>query len=354
MKLSAVDTRKKTNNLTLIRTLAAFSVTFGHSFILLTGTTANVGAGISSGYFGFMAVAVFFGLSGYLVTQSFCNSKSWATYLEARCLRIFPGLLFANLITVLMVALIVKRGDVSGDFISVAGEYIASSFVFGASCMPGVFAMNPTDCVNGSLWTLGIEFRYYVIVMLLGLCGFYRKSWRFLLALLFAIGLAVLLPADVASQLFSKTIRVHSLDSTFLSLAVSFVMGMLFYLFRERVYLSAIAALVGVVAAYFSEYWWVKVILTVYACFVFGFHPKLYVRRFPQVFDLSYGIYVLSYPVQQTFISFKTLSSPVEVFLSTCAVVIPLAWISWTFVESPALRLKGRFAKLAVGRPRTY
>lgn len=345
MTLAAIDTRKKDNNLTLIRTLAALSVTFGHSFILFSGTTVNVWPGINSGYFGFMAVAVFFGFSGYLVTQSFCNSKSWAHYLEARCLRIFPGLVFANLVTVLIVALVVKRGDVAGEFLASAGEYVASSFVFGASCMPGVFATNPTDCVNGSLWTLGIEFRYYFIVMLLGLLGFYRKIWRFLAALAFAVVLAMALPSEVASSLFSKTIRVHSLDSTFLSLAVSFVLGMLFYLFRTRVYLSVIAALVGVLVAYYSEYWFVKVVLTVYACFVFGFHPKLFIQRFPKAFDLSYGIYVLSYPIQQTFISLKVLSSSMEVFLATCAVVIPLAWVSWTVVESPALRLKGRFAK---------
>ncbi|HHW4679428.1 MAG TPA: hypothetical protein ACQGQH_08350 [Xylella sp.] len=50
--------------------------------------------------------------------------------------------------------------------------------------LPGVFKTNPfPDAVNGSLWTLPIECRWYLILMALGIAGLLRTH----LILLFSV-----------------------------------------------------------------------------------------------------------------------------------------------------------------------
>ena len=59
--------------------------------------------------------------------------------------------------------------------------------------------------------------------------------------------------------------------------------------------------------------------------------------------DLSYGVYVLAYPTQQVLVAVGVGAFGLPVLLGlTLAVVLPLAYASWTFVERPALSLKRR------------
>jgi peptidoglycan/LPS O-acetylase OafA/YrhL len=59
--------------------------------------------------------------------------------------------------------------------------------------------------------------------------------------------------------------------------------------------------------------------------------------------DLSYGVYVLAYPAQQLLVAAGVAALGLPVLLGvTLAVVLPLAYASWTFVEHPVLSLKDR------------
>jgi peptidoglycan/LPS O-acetylase OafA/YrhL len=63
--------------------------------------------------------------------------------------------------------------------------------------------------------------------------------------------------------------------------------------------------------------------------------------------DLSYGTYVFAYPVQRVLgIELGTLG----VIVGTILIVLPIAWLSWTFVESRALG-RARHADRAAERP---
>jgi len=55
--------------------------------------------------------------------------------------------------------------------------------------------------------------------------------------------------------------------------------------------------------------------------------------------DFTYGTYVFSFPVQQILVS-KGIINPYNLFFITIAIVLPLAVLSWKFIESPFLRLK--------------
>jgi peptidoglycan/LPS O-acetylase OafA/YrhL len=52
--------------------------------------------------------------------------------------------------------------------------------------------------------------------------------------------------------------------------------------------------------------------------------------------DLSYGIYIYGYPITQSLICFGMTDSRL-LFCLTLALVSPLAYLSWRYVESPYL-----------------
>ena len=92
------------NNFTLIRFIAASLVLFSHSFALSVGTASAEPLHTSLHItFGQIAVDVFFLTSGFLVTASLLARGSIKTFAKARCLRIYPGLIVAVLLTTLVI-----------------------------------------------------------------------------------------------------------------------------------------------------------------------------------------------------------------------------------------------------------
>ena len=76
-----------------------------------------------------------------------------------------------------------------------------------------------------------------------------------------------------------------------------------------------------------------------YLCLWLGSHlpfPRVGVPN-----DISYGIYIYAFPVQQTLALWQVQRSGYVVFsLCSVALTVPLAAASWWMIEKPALRLK--------------
>ena len=76
-----------------------------------------------------------------------------------------------------------------------------------------------------------------------------------------------------------------------------------------------------------------------YAALVVGFHPKLQLNAF-MTNDYSYGIYVYSFPIQQMMVSSAPSLQPLQHFFWVMFGIVPLAILSWHWLEEPAIRLK--------------
>lgn len=62
--------------------------------------------------------------------------------------------------------------------------------------------------------------------------------------------------------------------------------------------------------------------------------------------DISYGIYIYAFVIQQMlFQLFNYQMSPILNTVLTLATTIPIAFLSWKFIEEPALQLKQKFTK---------
>lgn len=347
MKLHDISTQSRANNLNLIRLLAAISVTFGHSFAMLhpTGRHYEIGPGINSALFGFYAVAIFFMLSGFLILQSYNQSKSNISYILGRVFRIFPGLLFANIVTAILVGFFVLNQGWGFWTDSTHLVYIVKATRFNLSTYKDIFVTMPHNSPNGSLWTLPFEFRYYILVLIFGLLGLTKRKWLLVLAML-SVTASLFIPLPEPVDYFIRhTFKLSDLSATYVCIIICFAVGMLCYSFKENVNISLKLALGSLALFFLVDHWLLKILLLVYVVLVFGFHPKLYISRLNFKIDLSYGIYVLSWPVQQTLIFNKTVTQPENLFFVSMLIVLPLAIFSWIFFESPALKLKNRLTR---------
>lgn len=346
------------NAFNLIRLVCATAVIFSHAHDLTLPTVwQDATVPWLSVPIATVAVYVFFVLSGFLVTMSYDRRRDPAAFIRARALRILPGLWVMLLVTVPVLGLLFSPLSF-GDFLSAPGTsayfvtnaILSSAFYLPAvGTLPGVFEANPAPgVVNGSLWTVAIEIQCYAALLVAAMAGFILNRTRFLMLVALFIVLFLLFPSGIF--LLTGLVR---------RLALPFLFGAAAYVFRDRLPLSGTLAVAGLAIAIslptgtitphlvqpalnLAELKTVAVQLAFgYAALVFAFRAPEAVTRFSAGLpDLSYGIYIYAFPVQQAIVASGLGTTPMSNLLLTLVVTVPLAALSWYLVEKPALKLK--------------
>ena len=330
------------NNFQLIRLLSATAVVLFHSYALTNHWTDEpLWKRIPELNFGALGVACFFVISGFLVTRSWLARERVSSFVAARALRIYPALIAAVVLTVLLAG-----ASSALDWSAFLSHPQTREFVLHVTPawemkyqLPGAFAGNPTPHdVNGSLWTLPVELRLYGAVLVAGAAGLLARRRLFIAGscALFALYLwrpdwLSLFSADVATR----------------DLIVLFALGSLASVWRDVIPVSlAIAAgvltLLVVNPADLARGTFFAPLLA-YLVLVAAYHPRLQWRAFNRVGDYSYGVYVYSFPIQQSLIAFNPGIDPMPLFGLALPLTLAVAALSWHGLEAPALRLKSRF-----------
>jgi peptidoglycan/LPS O-acetylase OafA/YrhL len=93
---------------------------------------------------------------------------------------------------------------------------------------------------------------------------------------------------------------------------------------------------------YYLGYWFWGTLLALPALIIYlGEQSSRCLSKVSMMGDLSYGVYVFAFPVQQTIFHFFGLSLPFAISLSIVLLVTyTLAYFSWHLVELPAMNLK--------------
>jgi peptidoglycan/LPS O-acetylase OafA/YrhL len=209
--------------------------------------------------------------------------------------------------------------------------------------LPGVFAHNPfPNAVNGSLWTLPLEAMMYVVVAILGVTTL--LAHRRVAGALLVVAIAVLI---VQPTWLGSLPMVGSM--LYAVPAIAFLLGMLMAQFRERIPCRGDIALALLAAGVVSVRYWPEV-ATLYACFAasyctfwLAFH-RVRVHVPESIGDVSYGLYVYAFPVQQLVVWLYPAIGPWGLFCAALPATFVLAWFSWHLVERPALAMKGLLA----------
>ena len=307
------------NNLTALRWFAAGLVLYGHAFVFL---------GLSEPLFlqwvplGPLGVYIFFAISGYLVAQSWQRDPSVPRFLAKRALRIFPGLLVCTLLSVFVLGPWLTTLDMATYWRNEHTRgYFTNMALYMTYHLPGVFAQNRLPhAVNGSLWSLPIEFFMYLLLALLGmLATWFQKTnsdsssiqepsklslWLTGLTALSLMGLVALwaLPSTEAWVVYRTDLRQIPLCGVY------FMVGACLFQFKLSKYFTLSNVVLALVLwlclspepKLFAMGSWVVIPFVVLA-FGLAQHPWLS-RWYSR--DYSYGIYIYAFPVQQTWVYF--------------------------------------------------
>jgi peptidoglycan/LPS O-acetylase OafA/YrhL len=328
----------------LIRIVAALMVVLDHAYGV-TGNRRDVPEFSIGSYhvdFGHLGVVIFFLTSGFLVAQSWeRDPKAWRFGLR-RFARIWPAL------AVLVLASVFVLGPLVTSFAE--GVYFRSKFTYDYLWnmtlftrvhfrLPGVFDAQPTQAVNGSLWTLPYEAFAYVGVAVLGVLGIMRRR-----ALVAGVAVVALLAFEfaVVERTISAPYAVLGITQrAAIHLGAFFLLGMALSAYRDRLRVPTLLAVGGAlfvlsfptgVALLFA--------LGVGAMVIaLGMAQNTGVARFHRYGDPSYGIYIFSFPIQQLLVYLGYSPDPVVFFGVSAVISVAAGYLSWWVVEKPAMRL---------------
>ena len=348
MLLQSSVTEGRDNSFNLLRMTAASAVLISHAYPLSSGPQTLEPLEPTLGMtLGTLAVLTFFAISGYFISLSFHNRRSLVHFATARALRIYPGLLWALALTVLILGPVSTKLELARYFsdqntlLYIPRNVALWPLQFD---LPGVFAENPYPAaINGSLWTLVYEVICYVMLVGLGLSGLASNWRRFSLFLalyaLWYVGSIPLLRENYSHITVLRNLHLLSLP---------FVVGMTIFKFRERLRLRFVFVilLAFVTALSFGRPWFHElfVLSWSYTIFYVGFLKCRLLFAYNRLGDYSYGMYIYAFPVEQIIASLYVKCTPVMMIAMSMPITVVLAVISWHFVEERALAQRGILA----------
>jgi len=293
---------------------------------------------------GSLAVLGFFGVSGFLVTRSFCLREEPGNFVRARLLRILPGFYFALLLTAFVLApLIAWTNPAAGEWTFDAAAQFVMRNAFLAIRewnVGGVLHGLPYEgSLNGSLWSLFPESLCYGLVLVFGVLGFLkgkRTNLYLFTALLAVMHVALVVAPERAEGLAPTLLRLTGWTPYFLA----FLVGACVFAAREHFDLGWRGAvfwfLVGGTLLKFGGWKLVGPIVLPLFVLHFAYCGGIRLRG-----DISYGMYVLHFPVFQLLAAMQANKLGYIGFLSLgLGITVALATVSWVVIERPFLRMK--------------
>ena len=328
----------------------ATAVLAWHSIILSTGSTP-LDQALWSGPFRFLPAAIlpmFFALSGFLVSASLERTRLHQ-FLTLRALRIIPALSVAVVFSALLLGPVFTTLPLRQYFASPEfGGFFLNIVGFVHVTLPGVFEHNPDPrFIASQLWTIPFEFACYIALAVLSLSSLLRDRRAFV-----QIIVVCSLAATVCAVLVAPVSPFDHVPG--LALVLCFLAAVSLYLYRDAIPYSPRLALASAVAS--------AVFLEIPNASYLAAFPVAYLTVWlglkdpPRIpfGDLSYGVYVLHFSIEQTIMHlFPGAGSWWRLTVIALPPTFVCAWLSWNWVEHPILSRKARILAALDGGPAT-
>lgn len=341
---------KGENNFDLLRFVFAFVVFLVHAQTLTQNPSlAPLAEWLSSE----IAIQGFFVISGYLVYMSHQNSHTLQHYLQKRVRRIYPAYLSVIVLCAALGAALTSRdigNYVSPDLV----KYLAANLLFLnflAPGLPGVFESNSLQAVNGALWTLKIEVMFYLSVPLIA-WAMRRCGHALTLSLLYAASLLYSLSME---HLYATSGRIifEILARQLPGQLTYFVAGMALYHWRDALPRLRWWSLPALLVLWLVRDPALRLALAPAALAILVITVAVAFRslgNFGRYGDLSYGVYIVHFPLLQTMIALKLF--PPDGFqglIVAATLVISAAFLSWHLIEKRWLQKSSHYVVAAHG-----
>jgi peptidoglycan/LPS O-acetylase OafA/YrhL len=324
-----------------LRLWLAISIVVFHGTLVSYGL--NYQADIVQGPFRpvfLLVLPVFFGLSGFLITGSMLRVRSLRVFVAHRILRIVPALFCETVLSAFVIGPIFTTHALS-DYFSSPLFFSYFNNIIGRIryYLPGVFEGNPLPgTINAQLWTIPVELDCYLIFTILMFFGISFSRRGMLLVLIGAM--SIFAGAELGGLV---TQSARDVASSYV-LVVSFVAGVAVYLWRDRIRVSSIWALIAfacfAIIFYYNTFTFLAPVFAIYLTVYIGMKkvPKI---AFLAKGDYSYGIYLYGFPIQQMIAyCFPDLRYAWFNVLISVPLTILMAVLSWDLIEKRVLQLK--------------
>ena len=337
------------NNFDIIRILFAWLVIISHAYILSGSTNCDWICEATNHYinFSYFGVKGFITISGFLIFKSLERSPNPFDYLWKRIIRIYPGLIVVLGLSIIMAYFIYQPGNRYFKFNTEAINYFLNnlSLYHNQWRIHGVFDNNPNTAINGSLWTMGFEFFFYLVLLLL----FPIRQYKNILAPIILIAIVILLYGNLYHINFLRTVEFKLRVDLIFELGTYFLIGSFWGLLdwnnlKYENYLFGFSCIgMAIVIAMKLNPIWLSLAWPYIVLYIGQRTSKLAGWVHKNIEDPSFGIYLYAFPVQQLIIYFFKPSVFMLLWSSTIVSFI-LGICSWKWFEKKVLKLKNLFA----------
>lgn len=343
----------RSNNFDFLRLIFASFVVISHSYALSGAPHGDLLSQLTNGQmeFSYLGVHGFFIISGYLIFKSLLRCKGLPDFYWKRLLRLFPALLVVLFLTVLLAPAVYESTVPYLQNKSVY-TYIPQNITlfFRQKGIDGVFENNPyKHSINGSLWTICYEFSMYVMVSLL----FFIREKTFVKTVVILLFISSFLLSLFHPYFLHGLFMKMELGSNhFYNLMCFFVGGMIMTYLNTNKRTENILIILSFAVLIASVY----LNINQYTCYItlpllvilLGKSSTRYLNKVGDTIgDTSYGIYIYSFPIQQTLMYFFKLDTAM-LFIISLPLSILLGYVSWHLIEKKALEYKDLLTRKAI------
>lgn len=357
------------NNFDLLRLLAALQVAVGHSFTWLQVPLPKV---IEELFRSMPGVAVFFVISGFLITRSYVErNQGLASYFARRALRIYPALWLQYVFVIVLMSVtggfaLYTLADPRfwkwlGYAAVVGSNFWASALtIYSPFSYDGLYKWYPADV----LWTIPVEIGFYLLVPLVFAHWLGRRGWVApIVAVAFAASASY---AYVAGPLLrdhgnlNSTGMIHSSPAPYLWLFLCGGVSAYYWRHLSSFFEGRAGWWLAACAAGAALNWWlagtidlsyrIPTALTIprgvllAGLVVSCAYSWTGLSRWMRGVDLSYGLYLFHLPFPFG-MYYAGVGGKLWYVAVSLLIAFALAAASWVLVEKPALRMKAIFER---------
>lgn len=335
------------NNFDFLRFLFALLVVMGHSYTLSgNGESMEFVSLISNKQLSLTSIGLngFFVISGYLIFKSLMNSNTLKGYYWRRFLRLYPGL-FVVLLTTIFLSPFLYESEISFFKNKDVYTYLPNNLSLYRIqySIQGVLTKNTYhSAINGSLWTICYEFTLYLLLSILIL---FRNNIKIVQGVLFVLFMIVYIGYVFYFDYLSGINFIGLEGKHFLNLGNFFICGSLLSSLQiEKMNYKKIGLglvfFIFIISIYFGVYNLSKHILFTILILLVALNPINKICKFGKIGDLSYGIYIYSFPIQQILMYFFKFNGKQLLFMSLVLSIF-FGFFSWHLIEKKAMSYKG-------------
>jgi peptidoglycan/LPS O-acetylase OafA/YrhL len=271
------------------------------------------------------------------------NSHTLKGYYWRRFLRLYPGLFVVLLLTIFLSPLLY---DCKIPFFKNIDVYTYLpnnlSFYWIQYSIQGVLTKNTYHgAINGSLWTICYEFTLYLLLSVLIL---FRNNIKIVQGVLLVLFIIMYIGYVFYFDYLSEINFIGLEGKHFLNLGNFFICGSLLSSFQiEKMNYKKIGLgfifFIFIISIYFGFYNLLKHILFTILILLLALNPINKICKFGKIGDLSYGIYIYSFPIQQILMYFFKFNGKQLLFMSLVLSIF-FGFFSWHLIEKKAMSYK--------------